>query len=166
MLLTAAAAAAQGHLDITGVVIAAWVGTILGGTSGYWIGRSGGSAIITRLGRWFGLNEAREARARGFFERHGAKTIIIARFVAVLRMIAGILAGLARMPFGVFTACNALGGLLWSVIFAAIGYVFGRNLPLVEHYLRRGSAGVLIGLVLLAVVIWWLRRRRRLLKGL
>lgn len=160
ILVTAAALAAQGELSITEVAIGAWMGTIAGGTGGYWIGRTGGLAMIRKVGRWAGLNDKREAKARSFFERHGAKTIIIARFIAVLRMIAGILAGAAEMSFVLFTICNALGGLLWSVTFTALGYEFGRNLPLLEHYLRRWSLVVLAAAVL-AIGIWALRRRRR-----
>jgi membrane protein DedA with SNARE-associated domain len=160
VLLTAAAFAAHGHLEIVGVVIASWVGTLLGGTGGYWIGRTGGVAVLTRYGHWVGLNEERIAWAHEYFERHGAKTVLIARFVAVLRMIAGILAGITRMSFGVFTVANAVGGALWSAAFGALGFVFGRNLPLLEYYLRRFSISAFILGVVIVIGAWvWHRRR-------
>jgi membrane protein DedA with SNARE-associated domain len=160
VLLTGAAFAAQGHLEIVGVVAASWIGTLLGGTGGYWIGRIGGAPLLTRYGHWVGLNPARIAWAHEYFERHGAKTIVVARFVAVLRMVAGILAGITRMSFGVFSISNAVGGALWSIAFGALGYVFGRNLPMLEHYLRRFSLGALV-LAIIVVIGMWLWRRRR-----
>ena len=160
VLVTAAAFAAQGDFGVVGVATAAWIGTIAGGTGGYWIGRTGGMALVTRYGRWAGITQQRELAARSFFERHGAKTIIVARFIAVLRMIAGIIAGSVEMPFGLFSLCNAVGGLLWSVAFAALGYTFGQHLPQLDHYLREWSTA-LIAVLLLAVVAILLYRRRR-----
>lgn len=160
ILITAAAFAAQGDLTIVNVILAAWAGTIVGGTGGYWIGRHGGAIAIERFGHRFGLNEARVAKARVFFEEHGAKTVIIARFFAILRMIAGILAGATGMSFGLFSLCNAVGGLIWAATFGALGYVFGQNLPLLEHYMRRGSMGALVAIVLVVIgIIVWRRRR-------
>lgn len=160
MLLTAAAFAAQGHLGIVGVVAASWVGTLLGGTGGYWIGRVGGAPLLNRYGHWVALNPARVAWAHDYFERHGAKTVLIARFVAVLRMIAGLLAGITRMSFGVFSLANAVGGALWSIAFGALGYLFGRNLPMLESYLRRFSIAAFALAVIAAVGMWVWRRRR------
>jgi membrane protein DedA with SNARE-associated domain len=160
VLLTAGALAAQGNFAIAGVTAAAWIGTIVGGTGGYWIGSVGGQPFLQRYGRWIGVNSRSEAAARAFFERHGARTIIVARFVAILRMIAGIIAGAAGMRFSVFSICNAVGGLLWSVAFAMLGYYFGHHLPSLEHYLRDGSLGVLVVLLIAATVAWHYRRRR------
>ncbi len=160
VLVTAAAFAAQGDLTIINVVLAAWAGTIVGGTGGYWIGSRGGAIAIERFGHRFGLTEKRVAKARTFFEQHGAKTVIIARFIAILRMIAGILAGATGMSFGLFTVCNAVGGLIWAATFGALGYLFGQNLPLLEHYLRRGSLGSLIAFAV-AVIAFLIWRRRR-----
>ena len=160
VLLTAGALAAQGHFEIAGVTAAAWIGTIAGGTGGYWIGSVGGQAFLQRYGRWVGVNASSEAAARAFFERHGPRTIIVARFVAILRMIAGIIAGAAGMRFGIFSLCNAIGGLLWSVTFAMLGYYFGRHLPSLEHYLRDGSLGLLVVLLVGAAIVWKYRTRR------
>ena len=160
VLLTAGALAAQGEFSIIVVALAAWIGTIAGGTGGYWIGRFGGVAFLRRYGRWFGLTEERERVAQEYFQRHGARTIIVARFIALLRMIAGIVAGSAEMSFGLFSVCNAIGGLLWAASFAAIGYFFGAHLQIVEHYLRRGSIALLV-LAILAGVVVWMRTRSR-----
>lgn len=160
VLLTASALAAEGDINIVTVVLAAWLGTIAGGTGGYWIGRFGGMALVRRHGRWVGMNEKRIAAAHGFFERNGVRTIIVARFVAILRMVAGVVAGAAGMSFGVFEACNAIGGLLWAVTFASLGYYFGRELPQLQRYLRGGSFVLLAVILLVGLAIWLYRRRR------
>jgi membrane protein DedA with SNARE-associated domain len=160
ILLTAGALAAQGDLNVTGVAVAAFAGTIAGGTGGYWIGRTGGAAFVRRYGRWVGITEAREARARAFFEIHGARTVIFARFVAILRMIASVIAGSVEMPFGIFSLCNAIGGLIWAVAFTALGYFFGRHLHQLEHYLRGGSFTLLILLLIGWGAVAYYRRHR------
>ena len=161
VLLTAGALAAQNNFGIYGVAVAAWIGTIVGGSGGYWIGRTGGMAFITRYGRWLGINEKREKKVHAYFDRHGAWTIIIARFVAILRMLAGIVAGSVEMPFTLFTLCNAIGGLVWSVVFAALGYFFGEHLPRLEHYLRRGTGALLLAAAVAALAFWFYRKRRK-----
>src|SRR3989449_3618598 len=142
-LLTAAALAALGHLSIYAVVATAVAAAVIGDNGGYWIGRKGGIALVRRYGRRIHLNESHLDRARGFFERHGPKTVFIGRFIALLRTWVAVLAGTARMPYGSFMLYNALGGVCWSVIFSTLGFVFGRNLPRLEHYIGQASlAGV------------------------
>ncbi|MDQ2889472.1 MAG: DedA family protein [Gemmatimonadota bacterium] len=160
VLIAAGALAAQGDFSIVAVAVAAWIGTVIGGTGGYWIGRTGGAAFIRRHGRWLGVTAERERVATEFIGRHGASTIIIARFIAVLRMVAGILAGSLQMPFGLFSLCNAIGGLLWSATFAAVGYFFGSNIKFVERYVSRGTVGLLVILITVALGLLYRRRRR------
>ena len=159
VLLTAGALAAQGEFSIVIVGLAAWIGTIAGGTGGYWIGRWGGVVFLRKYGRWFGLTEERERLAQRYFERHGARTIMFARFIALLRIVAGIMAGSVEMRFGLFTACNAIGGLIWSVSFAALGYLFGSHLKLVDRYISQASVALLVLGVVVGAFIWMRRRR-------
>jgi len=156
-LVTAGAFAALGRLNLAGVIIAAAAGAILGDNAGYWLGRKGGIALVHRYGRHVGLDDAKLQRVHGFFERHGAKTIFIGRFVALLRSWAAALAGVACMPYHTFTLYNALGGITWAAVFGSLGYVFGRNLPLLERYVGQASlALVLLGAL---VVLLWLGAR-------
>jgi undecaprenyl-diphosphatase len=162
-LVTAAALAALGRLDISGVVAAAAAGAIAGDNAGYWIGRKGGLALVRRYGRIVWLDEARLQRVRGFFDRHGAKTVFIGRFVALLRSWAAALAGVAGMPYGTFTLYNALGGVVWAVVFGSLGYLFGRNLPRLERYIGQASlaAVLLVALIVgLALAARWFRANR------
>ncbi|MEO7136470.1 MAG: bifunctional DedA family/phosphatase PAP2 family protein [Gemmatimonadales bacterium] len=149
-LLTAAAFAAQGHLSIVGVILAAAAGGIVGDAAGYWIGRKGGLVAVRRYGNLLHINDATLDRAQGFFRRHGGKTVFLGRFVSLLRMWAAVLAGVSRMPYGRFTLYNFAGGLCWATIFGSLGYLFGRSLPQLQKAV--GQAGALLAL-LLAVII-------------
>lgn len=155
-LVTAAAFAARGHLSIYAVIATAAAAAIMGDNGGYWIGREGGIALVRRSGRIMHLNESHLARAHAFFERHGPKTVFIGRFVALLRTWAAVLAGAAHMPYGTFMLYNALGGVCWSVIIGSLGYVFGRNLSQLEHYVGQASlAGVLLVALVVGLVLGW-----------
>jgi membrane protein DedA with SNARE-associated domain len=148
-LLTASAYAAAGHLSIAGVIAAAAVGAVLGDAGAYWIGRTGGLALVRRYGRLLRVDDAKLERAQKFFRRHGGKTVFFGRFVSLLRMLAALLAGVTRMPYGRFSLYNATGGLCWALLVGSLGYAFGRQLPQLEHAV--GQAGVLV--VLLAALL-------------
>jgi membrane protein DedA with SNARE-associated domain/membrane-associated phospholipid phosphatase len=155
-LVTAAAFAALGHLSIYAVVATAVAAAIVGDNGGYWIGRAGGTGLVRRYGRFIHLNESHLARARRFFARHGPKTVFIGRFIALLRTWAAMLAGAARMPYGTFMLYNALGAVCWAVIVGTLGYVFGRNLPQLEHYIGQASlAGALLVALVVGLVLGW-----------
>jgi undecaprenyl-diphosphatase len=154
-LVTAAAYAALGHLDIRGVIIAAAAGAILGDNCGYWIGREGGIALVRRWGRVLHLNESHLTRAHEFFQRHGGKTVFIGRFIALLRTWAAVLAGAGCMPYRPFLFYNATGGIVWAVIYGTLGYLFGQNLPRLEHSIGQASLALvlLVTLVILLVLV-------------
>ncbi|MEO7218681.1 MAG: bifunctional DedA family/phosphatase PAP2 family protein [Gemmatimonadaceae bacterium] len=159
-LVTAAAYAALGHLDIYLVIITAACAAIVGDTGGYWIGYSGGLALVRRWGRRLHVDESHIDRAHRFFERHGGKTVFIGRFVAILRTWAAVLAGVARMPYRSFLVFNATGGILWAALFGTLGYVFGRNLPELEHLVGQASLLATLFLALfiaLALILHWFR---------
>src|SRR2546430_9107450 len=155
-LLTAAALAALGHLSIYAVVATAIAAAVIGDNGGYWIGRKGGIALVRRYGRRLHLNESHLDRARGFSARTGPKTVFIGRFIALLRTWVAVLAGTARMPYGSFMFYNALGGVCWAVMFGTLGFVFGRNLPRLEHYIGQASlAGALLVALVVGLVLGW-----------
>lgn len=160
-LITAAAFAAQhNRLSITGVIIASVIGAAGGGLGGYWIGRTGGLAVLERHGRYIGVTKARIARAREFFTEHGPKAVFAARFVAILRMLAGLLAGVTHMRFRLFFLWNALGAIAWSLLFGTLGYLFGNNLPWLEKEIGRTSLIALCVAVVIAIFFWHRHRRR------
>lgn len=160
-LITAAAVAAQSHrLSIIGVIIAAFLGAAGGGVGGYRIGKSGGLPFLERHGHMLGITRERIARARKFFTEHGPKAVFFARFIAILRMFAGLLAGVTNMRFGIFMIWNALGALAWSILFGALGYAFGNNLPRLEHLVGRTSLIAFVVVVLIGIIVWHHRSSR------
>ncbi len=166
VLVTAGALAALGHLSIWGVIATAATGGIVGDAAGYWIGRLGGVALLKRYGRLVHFDDAKLERVRGFFSRHGAKTVFFGRFIALLRTWAALLAGTAEMPYAVFTLYNVMGGITWAALFGTLGYVFGRSLPLLERYIGQASlaAVLLVALVVALTLAWrWFNANREAL---
>ena len=146
-VVVAAAFAARGSLNIVGVVISTTLGTVLGGSGGYWIGRVGGRSLLDRYGHLLRLDATRMAKTEAYFDRHGVKTVFFARFVALLRIFGSLMAGVAHMPFATFSAVNFAGGLLWALTFSALGFLFGKNLSKLDDYLGE------VGLVMSALVV-------------
>jgi undecaprenyl-diphosphatase len=156
-LVTAAAVAGRGSLSIVGVFIAASIGTISGGMTAYWVGLRGGHAITARFGRVLRLSEARLQSAHTFFVKHGAKAVLLGRFIAFVRSYIGIFAGISEMPWRRFAAFNAAGGIIWALTFSALGYFFGVNLPRLIHDIGRVSL-MLALLIALGVGVFYLWR--------
>ena len=160
-LITAAAFSATSHrLSLIGVILASMVGATAGGCGGYWIGRTGGLPFLERHGRRVGITTEHIARARRFFTEHGPKAVFAARFIAILRTFAGVLAGVTGMRFPVFFLWNALGAIVWSGCFGVLGYEFGDKLPWLEHVIGRTSL-IALGIVMVIGLVVWHRRREK-----
>jgi membrane protein DedA with SNARE-associated domain len=147
LVLAAVYAGATGRLDIATVLLVAVAGGILGGTIGYWIGRSVSSEFLGKYGKWIGLTENRLALGRHLFERHGGKIVFFGRFIAVLRIVAALLAGLNRYDFKRFFLFNTAGVVAWAAIMGLGGYFFGDAMTRVS-----GPLGA-IGLAFAAAVV-------------
>jgi membrane protein DedA with SNARE-associated domain/membrane-associated phospholipid phosphatase len=163
ILLLAGAYAGAGHLDVRGVILAAALGAIAGDNLGYLIGRRGGQALLARYGHLFHVGESHLARAEAFYERHGAKTVFFARFVAVLRTLSSLLAGANRMPYRRFAPWNAAGGILWAVVIGTLGSLFGSRWRQLAHWM--GRVGLLLALALLVFLIVMALRRQTAAAG-
>jgi membrane protein DedA with SNARE-associated domain len=159
-LVTAGVFASRGQLDIVSVIAVAAAAAIVGDNLGYWIARTGGRGLIERsklLSRW---TERVLPWSEAFFERHGSKTIFIARFFSVLRVTAAWLAGLSRMHWWKFLLWNAAGGICWAVVVGLVAYYAGQAAAdAISHYGLIGG-GVLVGLVLVALVGFHFWRKR------
>lgn len=145
LLFAAGAIAAAGYLDIWILASALLVAAILGDAVNYLIGRRFGRIILRRERRF--IKQTHITTATQFFERHGGKAIVLARFVPIVRTFAPFVAGMCEMPLRRFWAYNVSGGILWITLFLGSGYLFG-NLPWVEQNLTIG----MIAIVLISVV--------------
>ena len=159
-LVTAAAYASRGSISIYAVVALAAAGAIIGGILGYWIGVKGGLPLIARYGGYIGVRKSHIDKAHSFFERNGSKTILLGRFIALLRTWAAVVAGAACMSFTKFVTYNTIGSIVWAIVFGWLGYYFGHDLPLLEMYISRAGFGVLIvGAAAAPLFIFYIRRK-------
>jgi membrane protein DedA with SNARE-associated domain len=163
-LVTAAAFASRGSISIVVVIFLAALGASVGGVIGYWIGNRGGLALMGRYGGYVGVRQSHIDRVHMFFERNGAKTILFGRFVAVLRTWASVVAGAACMSFRKFVSYNTLSSVVWSIVFGLLGFYFGKDLPLLEHYISRASLVILVALVA-GIGLFLLQKRRSKLES-
>ena len=152
--------AGSGDLRLSGVVVSALGGSILGDNLGYWLGRWGGWQLVQWAGRMFRIPEDRLEQGREQFARNAIKAVLLGRFVTFLRIFAGPLAGIAAMPYGRFLVCNAVGALLWVSTIVGLAYGAGQLVPLAVLVQWVGQFGLL---VLGLVAVWagsvvWLRR--------
>jgi membrane protein DedA with SNARE-associated domain len=157
-LVTAAAYASLGHISIYVVIGLAALGATVGGILGYLIGLKGGLPLLERYGGYIGVRKADIARVHSYFEKHGAKTVLFGRFIALLRTWAAIVAGAAAMSFTTFVTYNTLGSVIWAIAFGWLGYYFGRDLPVLETYISHVSSILLVA-VAIAVIGYLLWRR-------
>lgn len=125
-LIAASYLAATGHLSLPLVIGSAALGAIVGDSVGYAIGRKGGRRFLERRGKWLGVTPEKLAKADRYFARHGAKTVFFGRFVALLRILAGPLAGASQMPYRRFLAANVAGAVTWATAVGTLAFFFGK----------------------------------------
>jgi membrane protein DedA with SNARE-associated domain len=125
-LIAAAILAARGHYSIVEVIAVAAAAAIIGDNAGYWIGRTGGRALLERWGLVRRYAERALPPGERFFKKHGGKTVFIGRFVSVLRVTAAWLAGITHMPWWRFFLWNATGGIVWATLVSLLAYYFGK----------------------------------------
>jgi len=134
LLFTAGFLASQQLLNIWVLLPLLVTAAILGDSAGYWIGRKLGGWLERQPDSWFFKREHLE-RAQAFYEKHGGKTLILARFIPIIRTFAPIAAGMAAMHYAKFISFNVFGGLGWAMGMTLAGYFLGRLIPGVDKYL-------------------------------
>ena len=145
-------AAGSGQLNILGVMGAAAGGAVLGDNIGYWVGRRLGWDLILKVGRWLGQSPAQLEKLRDQFLRHAGKSVLLGRFVAVLRVVAGPMAGAVGMPYPKFLLCNVIGATLWATTMVSLAWLGGRWIP-VERMVKGVVEFGLGALVLVALIV-------------
>lgn len=145
LLFAAGAFAALGSLNIVAVIVLLITAAILGDTVNYWIGHFFGEKMIANPK--IPINKEHIDKTKAFFDKHGGKTIILARFVPIVRTFAPFVAGVGKMSYKHFISYNVIGGILWVLIFSLGGFLFG-NIPSVKH----NFSFVIIAIILLSVL--------------
>lgn len=162
LLFAAGALAATGALDARVVLVLLIVAAVAGDAVNYSVGRAVGVRIIRRAEvdprwrRW--INPAHVAKAHEFFERHGGKAIVLARFMPIVRTFVPFVAGAAEMTYTSFAFFNVTGAVAWVAICVGAGYVFG-NVPIVKDNFTLVALGI-VAVSLLPMLIEYLRHRR------
>ena len=162
LLFAAGALAATGALDVRVVLVLLVVAAVVGDAVNYSVGRAVGVRILRRAEvdpRWRRfINPAHVAKAHEFFERHGGKAIVLARFMPIVRTFVPFVAGAAEMTYTSFAFFNVTGAVAWVAICVGAGYVFG-NVPIVKENFTLVALGI-VAVSLLPMVIEYLRHRR------
>jgi membrane protein DedA with SNARE-associated domain len=163
VLILGAVYAGSGRLSIVLVALLGFLGAVIGDNIGFAIGHFGGRRLVERWGRYILLTPERMDKATAFFERHGGKIIVVARFIEGLRQANGIVAGTTGMHWARFLAFNALGAALWVGVWTSIGYFSGSHITSIYNAASTYSTylAVAVGVLIIAVIVRHLVRRRR-----
>jgi len=159
-LLAASYLAATGHLSLLLVTGSAAFGAVVGDSIGYLVGRRGGRRFLERYGKYVGITPEKLIRADDYFARHGAKTVFFGRFVALLRILAGPLAGASRMPYRRFLAANVAGAVTWATTIGTLAFFFGKPVAAFLSWLGVWALVVLAAFLIARFAMKRLRRRR------
>jgi membrane-associated protein len=159
LLIIAGLVAATGGLHIGWLMVLLGAAAIVGDSTGYAIGYRAGPLLFRRPKSLL-FNPKHLERTRDFYARHGAVTIVIARFVPIIRTFAPTVAGIGRMEYRRFLFYNVVGGLGWVISMTGAGYLLGRTIPNITSYVHV-VALVVIVLSVIPIVTGFLRERRR-----
>jgi membrane protein DedA with SNARE-associated domain len=161
LLLASFLAYSEHELQLFWIIVAGTVAATVGDNLGYALGHYGGRPLLERYRNIFRISEEAVARGEELFVRHGSVAILFARFVFGIRVIAGPVAGVLRMPWNKFAVFNALGAMLWVTVISVVGYSFGSQWRLLMHFMKRFDLVLGIAFVLIVAVLWWRGRRGR-----
>lgn len=145
LLFAVGAFCAKGSLSLGACLALLFVAAVLGDTVNYWIGKRIGSRVFELKSRW--IKQEHLLKTQQFYEQHGGKTIILARFLPIVRTFAPFIAGVGKMEYRNFLFYNLTGGAVWVLLFTLLGFFFG-NLPFVQ----KNFSLVIVGIVALSVV--------------
>ena len=157
LLITAGIFAAKGDINITMLCVVLCIAAVLGDATGYWIGRRAGAALYNRPESfWFRRKHLLATKA--FYDQHGGKTIVIARFMPFARTFAPVVAGIADMGYRRFATYNIFGGLLWVLSMCLGGYFVGQAIPNLEKNIHLIVIGIIALSLIGPAIAWWRSR--------
>ncbi|MBI3475058.1 MAG: DedA family protein [Acidobacteria bacterium] len=154
LLLASFLAYSEHKLDLGWIIVVGTVAAAIGDNLGYAIGHHGGRPLLERYRHILRIPQSAIERGEKLFARWGASTIFFARFIFGLRIFAGPLAGVLRMPWRAFVLFNLLGAAVWVTAIATAGYLFGKHWDELEHVLGRFNIVVGIAALILIPVLW------------
>jgi membrane-associated protein len=157
LLFTVGVVAGAGKLDIVVINLVLMVAAIVGDGVGYYLGRKTGPAIFSRPDSRFFKQEYLQ-RTRAFYEKHGGKTIIYARFVPIVRTFAPFVAGVGQMSYPRFLSFNVFGGIGWVLAMTMLGYFLG-GVPVVQRHFEKVILGIILISVMPIVIEYWKNRK-------
>jgi membrane protein DedA with SNARE-associated domain len=162
VLILGAVYAGAGRLNVWVVALLGFLGAVAGDNLGFAIGHFGGRRLAERYGRYILLTPERLDKTTAFFERHGGKIIVIARFVEGLRQANGIIAGTSGMHWAKFIVFNAIGAALWVAVWTSVGYFSGSHINSIYNTATRYDTylAIAVGALLVAYVGWRIWRVR------
>ncbi len=163
VLILGAVYAGAGRLNVVLVALLAFLAAVLGDNIGFAIGHFGGRPLVERFGRYILLTPERVDKTTAFFQRHGGKIVIVARFIEGLRQANGIIAGISGMHWATFLVFNMIGAALWVAVWVSIGYLSGSHIDSIYNTAAQYSTYLAIAAALFVLV--WIGRavyRRRL----
>jgi len=142
--------AGQGRIDIIILIGITWACAVAGDSFSFFMGRRLGRGFLVKHGPKVKMTEERLEQVEGFFDRHGGKTILIGRFVGLVRAMAPFIAGASKMPFGRFFPVDVIAAGLWSTVFCLLGYIFWQSFSQVVDIAKQGAfaLGTVITLVI------------------
>lgn len=158
LLFTAGLLASQGHFNVLLLWLGCVVAAIAGDSVGYAFGKKVGPKIFSREDSLF-FHKKHIERTQAFYEKHGKKTIVLARFVPIVRTFAPILAGVGGMKYRTFFSYNIAGGLIWSTLLIGLGFVLGSAVPDIDRYLLP-IVLVIITISFVPILFEWRKGRR------
>lgn len=157
LLFAAGSVAALGVLNVWALLIVFFVAAVAGDALNYWIGREIGLKLLEGpLARF--IDRKHLEKANRFYAKHGAKAIVFARFVPIMRTIAPFTAGIAKMDYPRFFRFNVIGALSWVGLFTIGGFLFG-NIPMVKKNFSLVIIGIIIVSIMPALIEWWRARK-------
>lgn len=157
LLVTAGLFAAKGDLDLGLLIVTLVPAAIVGDAVGYWIGKRTGTALYSRKDSFF-FRQEHVRITRAYYEKHGPITIVLARFIPIVRTFAPMVAGVAEMGYRRFATYNILGGMIWIVSTAVGGYWLGSVVPNIEQQIHYLVAGVILASLIPPFIAWWRNR--------
>ncbi|NJM96384.1 MAG: DedA family protein [Phormidesmis sp. RL_2_1] len=149
------------ELNVWYVLSVAIAGAILGDSGGYAVGYYGGWPLLVKLGKLLNISETKLESVRDRFSKNADTAVLLGRFVALLRIFAGPLAGISRMPYPRFLLCNAIGAATWASVMVSLSYFLGRLVPLsiLVKWAAQVTAIALAGVVIWVTFTWWKESR-------